>query len=140
MGGFDVVDPRYRTLYERAVAVLGADRRVVSAGVSGSIARGTADAWSDLDMEVVAAPDDHESFLSDWPAWLAAITPTVFARAPIAPFIINTCTSDGLVFDLAVYSGQPSAPPSRDGYRVGLLSTQPFATLADALEYAVAEQ
>ena len=90
MGGFEVVDPRYRGLYDRAVEVLGADDRVQSVRAGGSIGAGTADAWSDLDLEVVTHAEHHDAFLADRDTWLAAITPTVFARTPIAPFIINT--------------------------------------------------
>jgi len=43
MGGFEVVDPRYLDLYERAVAVLSADDRVRSVLVAGSIGDGTAE-------------------------------------------------------------------------------------------------
>jgi hypothetical protein len=105
MGGFEVVDPRYVTLYERAAAVLEGDPRVIRVEASGSIAAGTADAWSDLDLTVVARADAHAALLEEWPAWISAITPTVFARAPIAPFIINTVTDAGLTFDVAVYPG-----------------------------------
>jgi hypothetical protein len=78
--------------------------------------------------------------LGEWPSWLSSITPTVFARTPIAPFIINTVTADGLTYDLTVYAGH--APPlfRASGYRVGALASQPFAMLGDALEYALAEQ
>ncbi|HEY7106084.1 MAG TPA: nucleotidyltransferase domain-containing protein [Acidimicrobiia bacterium] len=140
MGGFEVVDPGYRVLHERACDVLGRDERVVSVTVGGSIAQGTADEWSDLDLTVVTARDRYEDFLADWSSWLAAITPTVFARRPIARFIVNTCTADGLTFDLAVYAGDAPAPPATGGYRVGMLSSQSFATPGEALEYAVAEQ
>ena len=72
---------------------------------------------------------------------MAAITPTVFARTPIAPFVINTITDDGLTFDVSVWAGDAPAwptPPVR--YSVGLLSGSPFDELGDALEYAVVEQ
>ena len=141
MGGFDVVDPRYRLLYERAVEVLRDDPRVVGVELAGSIAAGTADAWSDLDIHVIAQPDQYDAFLSDWPSWLSAITPTVFARTPIAPFILNTLTPDGLTFDLAVFSGEaPVFPGPGSQYTVGLLSSRRFDDIAEALEYAVAEQ
>ncbi|MGH8978108.1 MAG: nucleotidyltransferase domain-containing protein [Acidimicrobiia bacterium] len=142
MGGFEVVDARYAPLYERALAALRDDERVASVAVSGSIGSGTADRWSDLDLEIVVRAEHHAAFLEDWPSWLAAITPTVFARTPIAPFIINAVTDDGLTLDVAVYAGErpnfsrPDPPP----YVVGLLVTRPFTSVADALEYAVAEQ
>jgi hypothetical protein len=59
MGGIDVIDPRYRVLLERANKVLGGDHRVRSVTVGGSVGAGTADQWSDLDL--------------DWPAGLARV-------------------------------------------------------------------
>jgi hypothetical protein len=140
VGGFEVVNPGYRALFDRTLEVLLPDPRVRDVVVSGSIAEGTADVWSDLDVQIVAEVDAYEGFLNEWPTWLSAITATAFARTPIAPFIINTVTSDGLTFDLAVFAGRAPAPFRAEGYTVGLLSRQPQPTLANALEYAVAEQ
>ncbi len=141
MGGFDSVDPRYRDLYERAARVLGADVRVSAVEVSGSIAHETADGWSDLDLAVAARAGDYDQFVADWESWLAEITPTVFARRPIAPFIINSVTCDGLTLDVAVYRDTiPAAPISAAGYRVGMLATSAFTDLGEALNYAVDEQ
>jgi predicted nucleotidyltransferase len=64
--GFEVVDPRYRGLYERAAAVLGRDPRVLRIEPGGSIAQGTADRWSDLDLTVVAHVDAHAALLDEW--------------------------------------------------------------------------
>ena len=140
MGRLEVIDPRFTALYERAVAVLDADERVESVTISGSVGAGTADAWSDLDLQIVTRADDYDGFLRDWPHWLAAITPTVFARTPIAPFVINAVTNEGLTLDLVVYKGEAfSFPPAAD-YTVGLLSSLRFCDVGAALEYAVAEQ
>ncbi len=136
-----MIDPRYVELYRRTRQVLGADRRVTAVELSGSVASGTADRWSDLDLKIITTPAGYESFLAEWETWMAEITPTVFARRPIAPFIINTLTADGLTLDLAVYAGE--APPEYAGpvgYPVGLLSSRQFEDLGDALDYAVAEQ
>ena len=140
MGGLDVVDGGYRALYERAMAVLSADERVASVELAGSVGTGTADQWSDLDLHVIARPGRHEDLLQDWPAWLARITPTVFARTPLAPFIINVVTADGLTLDLAVFSDQPPPMPPPTRYVVGLLTHNPFDDIGAALDYAVAEQ
>jgi hypothetical protein len=139
MGGIDVIDPRYRVLFERVNQVLGADHRVRSVVVGGSAGAGTADQWSDLDLIVVTEPDYHDEFISDWPSWLGRITPTVFARTPIARYIINTITSEGLTLDFVIRSGEIPAfrPPA--GYPVGFASTR-FSSIRDALDYAVAEQ
>jgi hypothetical protein len=136
----DVVDPRFAALWDRARAVLEPDPRVREVRIHGSIATGTADAWSDLDVQVIATEDGFEPLLADWPSWLAEITPTVFARTPIAPFVVNTVTADGLTFDLSIWKGQPPAFPPPSGWAVGLLSGQRFDDVGLALEYAVAEQ
>ena len=47
----------------------------------GAIARGAADAGSDLDIDIAVRDDDFDSFAAEWPAWLAKITPTVSAIA-----------------------------------------------------------
>jgi len=140
MGGLDAVDRRYRELYESAVAVLGADERVDRVQLSGSVGSDTADQWSDLDLAVITRPEHHDAFLADWQTWLTAITPTVFARTPIAPFIINSITADGLTLDIAVWAGEvPQWPPTTQ-YTVGMLANRRFEDVGEALEYAVAEQ
>lgn len=140
MSGFDVVDPRYRALYERARSTLGSDPRVEQVEVSGSIASGSADSWSDLDLVVFVEGESLESFVAEWPSWLAAITPTVFARTPIAPYIVNSVTDEGLTLDIVVRSANRTPVRQRGGYGVGMLSNLRFDHVGDALEYAVAEQ
>lgn len=140
MGGLEVVDQRYVGLYDRAREVLGADLRVTRVALSGSVGAGTADRWSDLDLQLEVAPQHHEAFVAEWPVWLDLITPTVFARTPIASFIINTVTNEGLTLDIAVWPGEtpPYLPPTQ--YTVGGLSNQRFSDVGAALDYAVEEQ
>jgi hypothetical protein len=140
MGGLEVIDDRFTPIYERATAVLGADDRVAEVRLAGSVAAGTADRWSDLDLYVIAHGDDYDELVADWPTWLDAITPTVFARTPIAPFVINTVTTDGLTVDLSVWKDEVPAFTAPAGYSVGMLSGMRFSSVDDALEYAVAEQ
>jgi hypothetical protein len=138
VGALEVVDSRYQLVYERTMAVLGGDLRVASVTLTGSVADGTADQWSDLDLVVVTQADDYDAFLADWPTWLAAITPTVFARTPLAPFIINAVTADGLTVDFVVYKAEePTYPSFGQQYTVGFSR---FTEVGGALEYAVAEQ
>ncbi len=139
MGGIEVIDPRYRVLLARVNEVLGGDHRVRSVSAGGSVGAGTADQWSDLDLTIITESEHYDEFISDWPNWLKRITPTVFARTPIASFIINTVTCEGLTLDLVIRSGE--APDFRPpgGYAVGFSSTR-FADIRDALDYAVAEQ
>jgi hypothetical protein len=142
VGGLEVLDPRYQVLYERILAVLAEDDRVKAVELTGSVATRTADRWSDLDLQVITHADHHDEFLADWPRWLGTITPTVFARTPLAPFIINTVTDEGLTLDLAVYADWAPPPflPSTTEYAVGMMSGRRFTDLAEALDYAVAEQ
>jgi hypothetical protein len=136
----EVIDERFTPIYERATAVLGGDDRVAALEIGGSVGAGTADRWSDLDLQIVAEPDTFDELLAEWPQWLDAITPTVFARTPIAPFVINTVTVEGLTLDLSVWRGEvPTFTPPTD-HAVGMLSSLRFASVDDALEYAVAEQ
>ena len=135
-----MIDERFRTILDRAREVLEADERVLSVEPGGSVGADTADQWSDLDIEVVAHADRHEEFLADWPRWLATITPTVFARTQIAPFIINALTPDGLTVDLVIYKGEAFSVPPATRYGVGMLSSVRYRDLSEALEYAVAEQ
>lgn len=120
--------------------MLGADARVRALEVGGSVGAGTADAWSDLDLVVVSEPDHHDDLVASWPEWVSRITPTVFARTPIAPFVINTVTADGLTLDFAIWNGEAPAFPPATTYTVGMLSGQRFDDIGAALDYAVAEQ
>lgn len=139
MGELDVIDRRLVDVWERAQAVLGTDERVRSVELGGSVAAGTADEWSDLDLQVIAHADRYDELLADWPAWLEQITPTVFARTPIAPFIVNAVTADGLTVDIVVMKGEALTFPPATDYVVGMFPAR-FADVGEALEYAVAEQ
>jgi predicted nucleotidyltransferase len=76
----DRLPPAYRDLFDRAAQVLVADERVRGMWLGGSLARGTADAASDLDV-FVAVTDEHlPAFAEGWRDLLASITPTVLAE------------------------------------------------------------
>ncbi len=80
---FPELDPLpagYRALLERATLVLRGDPRVLALWLSGSLARGDADAHSDLDLLVATRDQEHAAFGDDWRDWLGRITPTVLAR------------------------------------------------------------
>lgn len=76
----DRLPPAYRDLFDRAAAVLLADERVRGMWLGGSLARGTADAASDLDVFVAVADEHLPAFAEGWRELLAAITPTVLAE------------------------------------------------------------
>ena len=138
--GFAVVDPRYEALYARACEVFGADPRVVRVEVHGSIADGTADAWSDLDLKVIVRDAEFGSVLDEWRAWMDAITPTVLLDRPIANFIINAVTADGLTFDVSVWRESTPEWTQPAGFGVGLLSGKRYNDYPAAVAYAVQER
>jgi hypothetical protein len=70
----------YRELLDRAVEVLRLDSRVLAVWLSGSLARGDADAQSDLDLILAVTDEGFEPFGQGWEGWLASITPTVLAK------------------------------------------------------------
>lgn len=137
---FDAVDERYSALYRRALDVFGADQRVVRVDVHGSVAAGTADEWSDLDLKVIARDADVGAVCDDWEVWLGAITPTVFAARPLAPFIINSVTGDGLTFDVSVWAESAPEWNPPPGFTVGMMSGQRFTDYPAAVDYAVTER
>jgi len=82
--GLTALADGYAALFEAAVEVFTADERVRGMWLHGAIARGAADAGSDLDISVAVRDADFDEFAGQWQSWLAAITPTLTAR-PIGP-------------------------------------------------------
>lgn len=99
----DVLPEPYHRLLDRAVAVLGADPRVRALWIGGSVARGDADAASDLDLLVTVTDDGHAEFAASWTEWLAAITPTVLAEPlHFLPGSLYSLTPDCARLDVVV--------------------------------------
>lgn len=70
----------YRALFDRLVAAVEHDERIRGVWLSGSVARGEADAGSDLDVLLAVRDDDLSGFADGWQDWLAALTPTLIAK------------------------------------------------------------
>ena len=99
----EALAPGYGRLFERTLAVLGADERVRAVWLSGSVARAEADAASDLDFIVTVSDEDHAQFASEWETWLAGITDTVLAKPlSFAPGSFYSVTPDWLRLDVVV--------------------------------------
>lgn len=93
----------YHALFARAREVLEADDRVRAVWLAGSLARGTADAASDLDLIIAVADDHHEAFTATWRDWLSEITPTVLAEElPFAAGSFHSITPGFERFDVVV--------------------------------------
>ena len=98
-----VLPPSYSDLLDRFVAHCDKDDRVRALWLGGSVARGDADAVSDLDLMVAVADDRHDDFVGDWRAWLAAVTDTVWAEAlPFLPGSFYAVTDRHERVDLVV--------------------------------------
>lgn len=63
---------------DRFIAACRADDRVVAAFLGGSYARGTADAYSDLDVYLVTTDDAYADFMADRRAFLSRLGEPVF--------------------------------------------------------------
>ena len=80
----------------------------------GALARGKADAASDLDISVAIADNGFDGFAASWRDWLAAITPALTAR-PIAAGSFYALTPSCERFDVIAepVSKLPATPLTR---------------------------
>lgn len=98
-----VLPSRYQHLFARARDAFAVDPRVRAMWLGGSLARGTADAASDLDVIIAVTDEAHGEFASSWRSWLATITPTVHAfELPFAPGSVAATTPDFARLDVVV--------------------------------------
>jgi len=70
----------YRDLFSNVRAACVADARIRAAWLGGSVARGEADAGSDLDVLLAIDDDLFDDFAAGWRDWLAAVSPTLLAQ------------------------------------------------------------
>ncbi|MEQ7125135.1 hypothetical protein ABN034_11495 [Actinopolymorpha sp. B11F2] len=93
----------YRALFSRLLAVVREDERFRAFWLSGSLARGVADAGSDLDVILAIRDDDFDGHAESWRDWLATITPVLLARQiPDMPGSFYSLTTDCLRLDVVV--------------------------------------
>lgn len=87
-------EPYHRHL-ARIVAAVEDDDRIRALWLSGSSARGTADAASDLDLIITVTAEAYDSFAADWREWWEALVPTLIAgRVPGSGLVIYSLTED----------------------------------------------
>ncbi len=99
-----------RAFLDRLTAVLRADERIRAAWVTGSLARGLADAYSDVDVLIAVRDADFRDFVERWRDLLDRVSPTVLARriGPDDAPILNAITPDWVRFDIVIH---PAANP-----------------------------
>jgi predicted nucleotidyltransferase len=81
-------------------AVLAADPRVRSLWLSGSLGRGEGDAWSDIDLTVVAEAADLPALIADFHRPRQDMPPQVFSQL-VHGRIVSAITPDWMRFDIA---------------------------------------
>ena len=92
------LSPKHQAFMDRFVAACQADDRVVAAFVGGSYAKGTADAFSDLDLSLITTDAAYEAFFADRAAFLQQLGTLVFLEnfgLPKMVFFIFSDDSEG---------------------------------------------
>ena len=76
------------------------DSRIIAAWLEGSLGRGNADRYSDIDLHLLLTDSDLDSFRAGADQWLAAIHPLVLFNTMFDGKMINVLTVDGLRIDI----------------------------------------
>ncbi len=116
---------------QRAKEVLGADERVLAAYLVGGFAIGEADAWSDVDLQVIVTDEAAEDLKMSWPelagrlAPLANVKPFGFAAGGVC------ITPEWLHFDVVFHARSQVDPRKIEGMsplldKEGLLPDRPL--------------
>ncbi|GEM_PF-692694 len=117
-------EPRALSLVEfarRAAAALREDERVRAVWLTGSLATGTADAQSDVDLRVAVRAEDFPRIDAVWPELVGRAGPAVWKRrwpGPPDEAIVSAITRDYLRFDLVIQSDADSKPRTLEAAQV----------------------
>jgi predicted nucleotidyltransferase len=118
-----------QTLIAAVTARLESDDRIRALFLSGSFGKGSADAWSDVDLLAVISPEHHEAVAADWRSFLETIAPIVyFNRLPWA-LVLNAVTDAWLRVDLDVTAPDRLRGRAQDKLRPLIDRDGIFATL-----------
>lgn len=104
----------------RATTILQTDARIAAAWLIGSLARGAADAYSDVDLLIAVRDQEFANVVADWPALIARLSPTVLARqiGGADKPTITAIAPDWTRFDLTLTSSADQRPHGYDGARL----------------------
>ncbi len=81
------------------------DTRVLAAWLEGSLAKGTADKYSDMDIHLLVAPENKGAFQQELESWISDIQPLVLFRETFPGQMITGITEAGLRLDVWLHSG-----------------------------------
>lgn len=105
---------------ERLTAALGADERVLAIWLMGSLARGTADRYSDVDVRIAVRDADFPAAVEGWRELVDRVSPTVMRRrfGPPDDPIVTAIAPDWLRFDIAIQPASSAKGRSYDAARL----------------------
>jgi len=103
-------------LSRRITATLRADGRIRAAWLTGSLGRGDADRYSDVDVLAAVTEPDRTGLVEHWPAITDAIAPTVHVQW-LGSTVVNHITADWLRFDVSFVDPDRLGERSADGLR-----------------------
>lgn len=122
----------YHALLTRALDAAEPDERVRGLWLAGSLARGVADAGSDLDLIVAIRDYDFDAFAAGWRDWLSAITPVLLAKPiPNSNLIFSALTEACCRID-GVLEPASRTPTSFSRYRTPVLDRDGLTALVPA--------
>lgn len=122
------------TFIEAVTAGLADDTRVRGLFLGGSLGRGTADDWSDVDFVITAAPQDQAEVATAWRALLASIAPIVFWNQMDGErLVLNAITADWLRCDVAIQPAHTLLSRAKDRLKPLLDRDGLYATLPDTM-------
>lgn len=100
-------DPTRRAAFLSALtAVVKQDSRLHAAWLEGSLGRGNADRFSDVDLHVLVPETELTAFRAQAEVWLGQLRPLVLFNTLFGGQMINAITVNGLRLDLWVHGGE----------------------------------
>lgn len=109
----DPATTKLTAFMEQAAMILRKDERVRILWLTGSLAKGTADAQSDVDLHAAVRAEDFATIGQWWQDLLDQIAPTVWKRrwpGPPDEAILSAITTDYVRFDVVVQSISDTKP------------------------------
>jgi predicted nucleotidyltransferase len=89
------LSPQQRGVVDRFVAACQADERIVAATLSGSYARGEADAYSDIDLDLILTDEAFEEFCAEREAFVHLLGEPLFLEGFGSTDIVFFIFADG---------------------------------------------
>jgi predicted nucleotidyltransferase len=84
--------------------LLRSDPRIRAAWLEGSLGRGNADRYSDIDLHVLLAESDLAAFQAGAEEWLNAVRPIVLCTLLFGGRMVNALTEEGVRIDLWLHT------------------------------------